>query len=43
MFETVVRLGPSDRQLTVPADEADGDGLNFLAVKSLDFIRDRAM
>ncbi len=31
MFETVVRLGPSDRQLTVPADEADGDGLNFLA------------
>lgn len=43
MFETVVRLGPSDRQLTVPADEADGDGLNFLAGKSLDFIRDRAM
>ena len=43
MFETVVRLGPSDRQLTVPADEADGDGLNFLAGKSMDFIRDRAM
>ena len=43
MFETVVRLGPSDRQLTVPVDEADGDGLNFLAGKSLDFIRDRAM
>ena len=43
MFETVVRLGPSDRQLKVPADEADGDGLNFLAGKSMDFIRDRAM
>ena len=43
MFETVVRLGPSDRQLNVPADEADGDGLNFLAGKSMDFIRDRAM
>ena len=35
MFETVVRLGPSDRQLTVPADEADGDGLNFLAGKRI--------
>ena len=43
MFETVVRLGPSDRQLSVPADETDGDGLNFLAGKTLDFIRDRAM
>ena len=43
MFETVVRLGPSDRQLSVPADAADGDGLNFLAGKTMDFIRDRAM
>ena len=43
MFETVVRLGPSDRQLSVPADETDGDGLNFLAGKTMDFIRDRAM
>lgn len=42
MFETVVRLGPSQRQLFVPLDEQDGDGLNFLAGKSLDFIRDRA-
>ena len=43
MFETIVRLGPSNCQLTVPMDEANGDGLNFLAGKSLDFIRDRAM
>ena len=43
MFETVVRLGASNRQLAVPADEADGDGLNFLAGESLDYIRDRAM
>ncbi|HJB13212.1 MAG TPA: glucose-6-phosphate isomerase [Candidatus Oscillibacter excrementigallinarum] len=43
MFETVVRLGPSDRHLSVPADAADGDGLNFLAGKTMDFIRDRAM
>ena len=43
MFETVVRLGASDRQLLVPHDEDDGDGLNFVAGKSMDFIRDKAM
>ena len=43
MFETVVRFGASGHQLTVPTDEGDGDGLNFLAGKSVDFIRDRAM
>ena len=43
MFETVVRLGASDTQLYVPQDDVDGDGLNFLAGKSVDFIRDRAM
>ena len=43
MLETVVRLGASEHQLYVPRDEADGDGLNFLAGKSMDFIRDRAM
>lgn len=42
MFETVVRFGPSARQLSVERDEEDGDGLNFLAGKSLDFIRDKA-
>ena len=43
MLETVVRLGASEHQLCVPRDEADGDGLNFLAGESMDFIRDRAM
>ncbi|MCQ2447939.1 MAG: glucose-6-phosphate isomerase [Oscillibacter sp.] len=43
MFETVVRLGSSDRQLLVPHDADDGDGLNFVAGKSMDFIRDKAM
>lgn len=42
MFETIVRMGASQRQLYVPLDEQDGDGLNFLAGKSMDFIRDRA-
>ena len=43
LFETVVRLGASGKQLYVPADDVDGDGLNFLAGQSVDFIRDRAM
>ena len=43
LFETVVRLGASRQQLTVPRDETDGDGLNFLAGTSMDHIRDRAM
>ena len=43
MFETVVRLGGSARRLSVPLDDADGDGLNFLAGTDMDVIRDRAM
>jgi glucose-6-phosphate isomerase len=39
----MVRLGDSQNQMYVPLDEADGDGLNFLAGKSMDFVRDRAM
>ena len=43
MFETVVRFGPSACRLCVPYDEADGDGLNFLAGKDMDFIATQAM
>ena len=43
IFETMVRLGASDAQLEVPYEESNGDGLNFLAGKTMDFIRERAM
>ena len=43
LFETVVRFGPSAHQQQVPFDAADGDGLNFLAGKSMDFIARQAM
>jgi glucose-6-phosphate isomerase len=43
MFETVVTLGASEKQLAVPADDTDGDGLNFLTGRTLDDIRARAM
>ena len=42
MFETIVRLGPSNCQLTVPMDEANGDGLNFLAGKHVDEVNKMA-
>ncbi len=43
LFETIVRLGASRRQMAVPASDDDGDGLGFLAGVSMDHIRDRAM
>ena len=43
LFETVVRFGPSQNENPVPYDEGNGDGLNFLAGKSMDFIRQQAM
>jgi len=43
MFETVIRFGKSRHQLCVPRDEADGDGLNFLAGKDMDYIATQAM
>ena len=43
LFETVVRFGPSHHECLVPCDETDGDGLNFLVGKSMDFIARQAM
>ncbi|MBQ7485032.1 MAG: glucose-6-phosphate isomerase [Oscillospiraceae bacterium] len=43
MLETVVRFGASHRENVVPFDEQNGDGLNFLAGKDMDFIARQAM
>ena len=43
MFETVIRFAGSANRLCVPRDEVDGDGLNFLAGKDMDFIAAQAM
>ena len=43
LFETVVRFGASRNENPVPFDEGNGDGLNFLAGKSMDFICRQAM
>ncbi|MCI9513831.1 MAG: glucose-6-phosphate isomerase [Oscillospiraceae bacterium] len=43
LFETVVRFGKSASDLKMPFDAADGDGLNFLAGKDMDYIAAQAM
>jgi len=43
LLETVVRYDASEDQRLVPFDEANGDGLNFLAGKTMDFINRQAM
>ena len=42
MFETVVKFAPKG-EFIIPDDPANVDGLNFLAGKSMDFIRQQAM
>ena len=43
MFETVVRFAPRADELTVPYDEENGDGLNFLAGKTMSDLKQQAM
>jgi len=43
LYETVVRFAPGQDSPAVPSDAADGDGLNFLAGKTMDFIARQAM
>ncbi|MBO4854360.1 MAG: glucose-6-phosphate isomerase [Oscillospiraceae bacterium] len=43
LLETVVRFGASRHENPVPFDEQNGDGLNFLAGKPMDFIARQAM
>jgi Glucose-6-phosphate isomerase len=43
LMETVVRFAPAEQQMVVPFDEANGDGLKFLAGKTMDFINRQAM
>ena len=42
MFETVVTFNQTDKDVTIPMAEDDGDGLNFLAGKDMSFVNQRA-
>jgi len=43
MLETVVKFAHAKRQITIPHDPANVDGLNFLSGKGLDFVAEQAM
>jgi len=43
LFETVVNIEKPDTELLIEAEEADLDGLNYLAGKSVDFVNRNAM
>ena len=43
LMETVVRFAPDAEQMVVPFDDINGDGLNFLAGKTLHEINEQAM
>ena len=42
LFETIVRFEQTRSTVTIPYDESDGDGLNFLAGKELSFVAEQA-
>ncbi len=42
MFETVVTFSESDKDIVIESEEDDGDGLNFLAGKTMSFVNSKA-
>jgi glucose-6-phosphate isomerase len=42
LFETVLFVDKSAHQITIPKDDQDLDGLNYLAGKPLDFVNEKA-
>ncbi len=42
MFETVVTFSESDKDIVIEKEDNDGDGLNFLAGKTLSFVNSKA-
>lgn len=42
MFETVVTFSESDKDIVIEKEDNDGDGLNFLAGKTMSFVNSKA-
>ncbi len=42
LFETVVKFDKSQREMIIKEDAENGDGLNFLAGKTMDFVNEKA-
>ena len=43
MFETLIDIAAPDTDMVIPFDEADLDGLNYIAGKGMNFVNQRAM
>ena len=43
LFETVIKIDGEKKGITIPADAADLDGLNYLTGKSMDYINSKAL
>ncbi len=43
LFETVIKVNKSEKEIIIPKDELDLDGLNFLAGKTMDFVNTQAL
>ena len=42
LYETVLYIDKSEHQITIPKDDQDLDGLNYLAGKPMDFVNEKA-
>ena len=42
MFETVVTFNETDKDVVIEKEDNDGDGLNFLAGKTMSFVNSKA-
>lgn len=43
MFETLIDIAAPDTDMVIPFDEADLDGLNYIAGKGMNFVNQKAM
>ena len=43
LFETVISIEESNSDITIPSDDDNLDGLNYLAGKGLDYVNKKAM
>ncbi len=42
LFETVIKIGESEKDVVIKEEENNGDGLNFLAGKTVSYVNDKA-
>ena len=42
LFETVIKIGQTDKDVVIKEEENNGDGLNFLAGKTVSYVNDKA-